>query len=69
MLGFVRDRMGGKQFPGECQFPVTADPLWQPDVLGGKITETLNALKNFWGGVVGRGDQNLKEHIGSGKGV
>ena len=69
VLGFVRDRMGGKQFPGECQFPVSADPLWQPDVLGGKITETLNAFKNFWGGVVGRGDKNLKEHIGSGKDV
>ncbi|WFD38903.1 uncharacterized protein MJAP1_001869 [Malassezia japonica] len=43
------------------------NPLWQPDILGAKLTEVFNAVSNLFGTDVGRGDQILKEHIQGGK--
>lgn len=68
VLTFIRNRMDGKAFGG-CKFTNTANPLWSPDVLGAKLTEILNAVKDFWGDIIGRGDETLKEHIRAGKAV
>ena len=68
VLSFIRNRMDGKDFGG-CKFTNTANPLWSPDILGAKLTETLNAVKDFWGNIIGRGDDTLKERIRSGKAV
>lgn len=67
VLKFIRDRMNDKPFVKGCQWQSTSNPLWQPDILGAKLTEVFNAVSNLFGADVGRGDQILKEHIQGGK--
>lgn len=66
VLKFIRDRMSDKPFQGGCHWTSTGDPLWQPDILGAKLTEVFNAILNLFGTAVGRGDHKLKERIRSG---
>lgn len=68
VLSFIRSSMDGKKLDN-CQWPSTGNPLWSPDVLGAKLTEVLNAVMNFWGAAIGRGDATLKEHIQQGKDI
>lgn len=66
VLKFIRDRMNGADFGQECQWTSTDNPMWQPDILGAKLTEVFNALSNLFGTAVGRGDEILKEKIRGG---
>lgn len=68
VLSFIRSSMDGKKLD-DCQWPSTGNPLWSPDILGAKLTEVLNAVMNFWGAAIGRGDATLKEHIQQGKDI
>lgn len=66
VLKFIRERMDGKPFIQGCQWQSTINPMWQPDILGAKLTEVFNSILNFFGTTVGRGDQILKETISNG---
>ncbi|WFD34148.1 hypothetical protein MCUN1_000984 [Malassezia cuniculi] len=68
VLSFIRNRFANKDF-GDCSFTSSPDPLWSPDILGAKLTEVFNAVMNFWGFAIGRGDATLKENIQQGKPV
>ncbi|KAI3622852.1 hypothetical protein GLX27_004027 [Malassezia furfur] len=66
VLKFIRDRMANSDFGTGCNWTTTVDPMWQPDVLGAKLTEVFNALTNLLGSAIGPGDHLLKEHIQQG---
>ena len=58
--------MANSDFGTGCNWTTTVDPMWQPDVLGAKLTEVFNALTNLLGSAIGPGDHLLKEHIQQG---
>ncbi|WFD30589.1 hypothetical protein MSPP1_001610 [Malassezia sp. CBS 17886] len=63
VLAFIRDRMAGKSFQAGCKWTWAVDPLWQPSILGARLTEVLNAVMNLFGAEIGKGDQTFKESI------
>lgn len=63
VLKFIRDRMSGQPWISACQWDTTGNPMWQPDILGAKLTEIFNAVQNFFGTAVGPGDHIIQETI------